>query len=113
IGVPEGLEGISLKPVLEDPDRPWKQAAFSQFPRPWFYRKQPEVMGYSVRTDRYRYTEWQDFKTGEVQARELYDHQKDPLETKNIASGDENAADENAAVVERLSAVLAEGWKGA
>lgn len=107
IGVPDGLEGTSLKPVLEDPERPWKEAAFSQFPRPWFYRKQPEVMGYSVRTDRYRYTEWQDFKTGEVQARELYDHRTDPMETKNIA-----AAKENAPVIERLGTLLAEGWKG-
>lgn len=108
LGIPEGLEGISLKPVLENPERAWKKAAFSQFPRPWFYRNQPEVMGYSVRTDRYRYTEWQDFKTGEVQASELYDHREDPMEMKNVA-----AQAENASVVERLGAMLAEGWEGA
>jgi iduronate 2-sulfatase len=42
-------------------------------------------MGYSIRTERYRYTEWRDFRTGQVQARELYDHSSDLLETTNIA----------------------------
>lgn len=108
LGVPEGLEGISLAPVLEDAGRPWKKAAFSQFPRPWFYRGQPQIMGYSVRTDRYRYTEWQDFRTGEVKARELYDHRTDPLETRNLAAGNASGT-----LIKRLSAMLAEGWKGA
>lgn len=106
--VPDGLEGVSLAPVLEETDRPWKKAAFSQFPRPWFYKGEPQTMGYSVRTDRYRYTEWQDFKTGEVQARELYDHRTDPLETRNLAAGGKHSA-----LIKRLSAVLAEGWQGA
>ncbi|MEM7533362.1 MAG: sulfatase, partial [Chloroflexota bacterium] len=57
------LEGISLKPLLSQPERPWKQAAFSQFPRPWMYQGEPAVMGYTMRTDRYRYTEWVKFRT--------------------------------------------------
>jgi hypothetical protein len=40
-----------------------------------------KVMGYSIRTERYRYTEWNDGKEGE----ELYDYQTDPKELKNIA----------------------------
>lgn len=44
-------------PLLEEPKRAWKQAAFSQFPRPWAYHGEPDVMGYAMRTDRYRYTE--------------------------------------------------------
>src|SRR5690606_41253143 len=47
-------------------------------------------------------------KTGEVQASELYDHREDPMEMKNVA-----AQAENASVVERLGAMLAEGWGGA
>jgi iduronate 2-sulfatase len=42
-------------------------------------------MGYSLRTDRYRYTEWIDRKSGETIERELYDHDEDPLETVNLA----------------------------
>ena len=43
-------------------------------------------MGRSVRTARYRYTEWRDFKTGKLVASELYDHDTDPLETVNVAA---------------------------
>jgi iduronate 2-sulfatase len=42
-------------------------------------------MGYSVRTARYRYTEWRDWETGKTVARELYAHDEDPAETRNIA----------------------------
>ncbi|TCS85872.1 iduronate 2-sulfatase [Anseongella ginsenosidimutans] len=106
--LPAGLEGTSMKPLLADPDQPWKTAAFSQFPRPWRYKKQPAIMGYSLRTADYRYTEWQDFETGEVEARELYDHRKDPLETENIAGKNEQAKN-----IELLSQMLKEGWQGA
>ncbi|MHC4411890.1 MAG: sulfatase, partial [Planctomycetota bacterium] len=69
LSVPGHLEGRSMAPLLEDPARPWKKAAFSQYPR-------GKVMGYSMRTERFRYTEWKDRETGKVLARELYDHQK-------------------------------------
>jgi iduronate 2-sulfatase len=49
-------------------------------------------MGRSVRTARWRYTEWRDFKTGVVLATELYDHEKDPLETVNVAADPANVA---------------------
>jgi iduronate 2-sulfatase len=42
-------------------------------------------MGYSLRTDQYRYNEWRKFDTKELLARELYDHVNDPLETANLA----------------------------
>jgi iduronate 2-sulfatase len=97
---PDGLEGTSLVPVMEDPKRPWKKAAFSQFPR-------KGLMGHSIRTDRYRYTEWADH--GEPPAaRELYDHKIDPDENVNIAN-----LPESKALVEELSKMLAAGWKGA
>jgi iduronate 2-sulfatase len=49
-------------------------------------------MGYSIRTDRFRYTEWRDFQTGSLQATELYDHADDPLEMTNRAQQPEHAA---------------------
>ena len=42
-------------------------------------------MGYAVRTDRYRYVEWRKRDGAEVVARELYDHQTDPNEDRNVA----------------------------
>jgi iduronate 2-sulfatase len=64
-------------------------------------------MGYSLRNDRYRYTEWLD-REARVLARELYDHQDDPAETVNIA---DLAA--SAPTVERCSAQLRAGWRSA
>jgi iduronate 2-sulfatase len=102
---PADIEGVSLRPVLEDPTASVKAAAFSQHPRPPYGRgKDPKVMGYSIRVDRYRYTEWLDFKTGQIVARELYDHADDPRETVNLA-GREKLADreEIAAIIRRLA----------
>jgi hypothetical protein len=42
-------------------------------------------MGYSIRTDQVRYTEWRDWVTKEVTARELYLTEQDPAELKNHA----------------------------
>jgi iduronate 2-sulfatase len=86
---PPGVEGVSLLPVLKNPNASVKKAALTQHPRPAYYNressKSPEAMGYSVRTDRFRYTEWRDWKSGVTVARELYDHLSDPDETKNFA----------------------------
>ena len=106
LSMPKGLEGVSVAPLLNNPNRPWKKAAFSQFPRPWFYKKQPAVMGYTIRTGRHRYTEWLDFKTREVLARELYDHPNDSGETVNLADKREHAQE-----VQRLSKMLRAGWR--
>ena len=85
---PSHVEGESLKPVLSDPRKTVKPAAFTWHPRPAYSRvgNSPTVMGYSMRTARYRYTEWRDFKTGRVTARELYDHAADPDETVNVVA---------------------------
>lgn len=106
--IPDGLEGTTLVPLLTKPDQPWKSAVFSQFPRPWQYKNNPDIMGYAMRTNDYRYVEWRDFKTGEVKATELYNHQVDPAEINNIA----NAA-ANAALVKELSQKLNNGWQQA
>ena len=80
------VEGVSLVPLLNNPGGSVKPVALTQIPRPAYPRgKPPDTMGYSIRSTRYRYTEWRDFKTGVVTARELYDHDQDPLETANVA----------------------------
>jgi len=102
LALPAHLEGTSLAPLMDDPSREWKRAAFSQYPR-------GGAMGYSMRTDRYRYTEWQAKRgAGETVATELYDHEADPGENVNIAG-----AAESAALVQELSAMLEAGWQGA
>ncbi|OYW75387.1 MAG: hypothetical protein B7Z37_13595 [Verrucomicrobia bacterium 12-59-8] len=83
-----GLDGISLVPLLNDPQASVKPAAYTQHPRPPYPdrspRGSPEVMGVSVRTPTLRYTEWRDYDTGKVVARELYDHTRDEAEMSNV-----------------------------
>lgn len=81
------LAGTTLRPILENPNRKVKDLALTQHPRPAYPAagENPDAMGYSIRTDRYRYTEWRRFGTPEVLATELYDHARDPNETENIA----------------------------
>jgi arylsulfatase A-like enzyme len=103
---PFTLEGISFKPLLDDPKRAWKTAAFSQYPRQ--VGKQ-NLMGYSMRTDRYRFTRWVEKSDhSKVTAVELYDHQADPQENTNIAS-----LPENKELVEKLTQQWLAGWRGA
>src|SRR5690606_18603433 len=85
IDVPAGLQGKSLVPVLANPNATVKNAAFTQHPRPAYYKGAPEKMGYSVRTARWRYTEWIDWKSRKIEARELYDYLSDAGETVNLA----------------------------
>jgi iduronate 2-sulfatase len=88
---PEMLEGTSLVPILNDVTATVKPAAFTQHPRPAYFDREPggvpDAMGYSARTDRVRYTEWRNWKTGDVMARELYDARKDPTEMRNAIDG--------------------------
>ncbi len=73
---PDNLEGRSLRPLLDQVDTPsWNKPAVTQV---WH---SPQAWGYSIRTDRFRYTEWLQGKAG----RELYDHQVDPNEVNNLA----------------------------
>lgn len=99
--LPEGLEGVSAEPLLQNPRRPWKKAAFSQYPR-------QGIMGYSMRTDRYRYTEWRETKTGDVKFKELYDLANDPLCKESIVAepGQEK-------IVATLHGMMADGWQKA
>ena len=85
---PGGLDGRSLVPLLRDPRAEWNGVAVTQVVRPPDDRFDRLVMGRSVRTQRYRYTEWDGGDLG----RELYDHHADPGEFANLAA-DSSAAD--------------------
>lgn len=141
---PDHLEGHSFVPLIEQPDRRWKKAAFSQYPNPalrewaanplsqemretWFGPLINEVeqriieqqgdkwdrdlfekhlMGYTMRTDRYRLVVWRDLRdsTADPVFVELFDHQTDPNETTNIANS-------HPAIVAALTQQLDAGWK--
>jgi iduronate 2-sulfatase len=59
-------------------------------------------MGRSIRTDRWRYTEWHDLKQ-QPAGQELYDELNDPQETTNLA-GDPQHAETEKQLAEQLSA---------
>jgi len=97
--LPKHLEGTSFLPVLKDPKRAWKKAAWSQYPR-------GSRMGYTMRTHRFRYTEWKK-KDGSAEAVELYDYEKDPLEKINWAGKPDYAAQQK-----ELKTLFDKGWQG-
>jgi uncharacterized sulfatase len=81
---PGGLAGVSLRPLLTDPAAPWDRPAYSQVMRRAGQSGQPNrptFMGYSVRTERWRYSEYD----GGKQGAELYDHRSDGGEFTNLA----------------------------
>jgi iduronate 2-sulfatase len=88
------LEGRSLRSMLENPSQPGKGAAFTEVRR-------PGLSGHSVRTERWRYTEWDHGEQGI----ELYDHENDPRELRNLA-GEAGLAGQ---IVE-LRALLRANW---
>ncbi len=119
--LPAHLEGKSFLPLTDNPRLAWKWAAFSQYPRS--LDRTSSLMGYSMRTERYRFTAWKEWPWKRVKAKwvprnadksgpgrivgiELYDHQQDPNENVNIANRAENAA-----LVKKLTAMLEAGWK--
>ncbi|MCL5742384.1 MAG: DUF4976 domain-containing protein, partial [Acidobacteria bacterium] len=95
---PTNLEGQSFVPLLRDPDRAWKKAAFTQL----VYENR--ISGRSIRTDAYRYIRWEGDGGGE----ELYDHRTDPGEFTNLArSGKHEAA------LREMRSILDAGWRAA
>ena len=97
--IPAGLDGISLKPWLENPAAPAKKVAISQYPRGGAVTGNKQLMGYSVRDERWRLTAWRDRTDGALDSTELYDEQNDPVESVNLAA-------KNPDIVKRLSAFL-------
>ncbi|TWT91358.1 sulfatase [Neorhodopirellula pilleata] len=96
---PVGLEGRSLRPLIADPLADWDGFAVTQVLRPADDRLSEPVMGCSIRTERYRYTEWGEGRYGV----ELYDHHADPNEFRNLAVDPD---DRSIAVIERLRPML-------
>jgi len=90
LSVPSGLEGNSLVTLLDDPQTTWRHPAYSVTQR-----------GRAVRTDRWRYVEWQG---GELGA-ELYDQQNDPYELKNLAEDPQHLD-----TVKQMKELLAGKW---
>jgi uncharacterized sulfatase len=89
-----GLDGPSFQALVQDPTAKWEHAAYSQVSRgtPTLTGEtRPKganfFMGRSVRTERYRYTEWDDGKKGT----QLFDYTTDPGELKNLANDPQHA----------------------
>lgn len=90
---PAHLEGKSIKLLLNNPELKTAatQYAYTIWPdERWNYDR--TVMGYSVKDQRFNYVEWVKLSTGEVLERELYDHSRDPNETKNVIGNPEYAS---------------------
>ncbi len=96
--VPKNVEATSFVPLLEDPGRPWKKAAF-------IVEDDGDAFGQAVRTKRYRYMEFS--KKAPIPAA-LYDLEKDPWETVNLV--DDPAYAE---VRRELAELLHAGWQAA
>jgi len=97
------LEGASLVGLLRDPAGPGRGAAFSQFLRSGIWRAPDgeDYMGYTVRTDEFRYVEWYNWQTKALAARELYDHRRDSEENENVVDDPAHAQ-----TVDELSRML-------
>lgn len=92
--LPGGLDGADLRPLLDNPERAWPRPAFSQV-------QLGTVPGHSVRTARWRYTEWGRGEAG----RQLYDHANDPGESRNLADDPAHAP-----IVAELRALAHAHW---
>lgn len=103
---PNGLAGRSLQPLLNDPLAEWDGYAVTQVLRPTDDRLSEPVMGCSIRTERYRFTQWGEGRHGV----ELYDHHSDPGEFKNLAI---NPATDAIQVMKQLEPTLRSRASGA
>jgi iduronate 2-sulfatase len=81
--LPEHLEGNSLLPLMKNPQSKVKDYAITQCQR----GKNNEIMGYSIRSDKYRYTRWIDLNDPDkkIIAKELYDQSNGKIISENLA----------------------------
>jgi iduronate 2-sulfatase len=105
-------EGSSMIPLIAGETSAWKRAVFSQIA--WPYVGTMEHSGYSVRTDRVRYTEWLPFTGGfpttwgNITHRELFVLDQDPHQTENQVDNPDFQE-----MVEDLARNLHGNWRGA
>lgn len=86
--LPSHLDGLSLMPLIENPQAQVHAYAVSQYRRTPDYR----IMGYAIRDSRYRYVVWfdgyyrstQPYDPARIVACELYDYLEDPDETESL-----------------------------
>ena len=97
---PSDLQGKSLVPLLKKPETNWNKAAYTQQTR---ILNDQMIMGRSVRTERWRYTEWNEGKDGV----ELYDYTTDPDEFFNLAKDPKYSAE-----IKNLSSLLKKNSSG-
>ena len=100
---PAHLQGRSLMPLLKNPNAQWDYPAITQL----HPQAAKEVRGYSIRTERYRYTFWNEGADGE----EMYDYQKDPRELHNLA-GNATMAPLKGKLRARLESITKERGRG-
>lgn len=91
--LPPGLEGVSLVPLLDNPQFAWKRAVFAQV------KRTETLMGRSVITEQFKYNSWG------VKGEELYDHIADPHEYTNLVGNPDYAA-----ALSQMKTFLSEGW---
>ena len=117
VSIPKNLDGKSLKPLMVKNTASVKDFSISQYPRKLKKAEMTKLgytdskmMGYSLRTDKYRYTIWmnnftskQAFNESQVYASELYDYVKDPLEKVNVVN-DKNYTTTSAALKSKMIA---------
>jgi arylsulfatase A-like enzyme len=125
VSVPAHLQGKSLKPVMAGRKSIVKDYAVSQYPRSLPKAEmiqagfnKAKMMGYSLRSDRYRLTVWmndftsaQPYDEKKLYATELYDYRKDPLEKKNVA-GDPTYTSIKEQLIEEMKAFFRLQEKG-
>lgn len=112
IKIPQQTDGISVKNLLDNSPKTTvkKDFAMSQYPR------EGNRMGYSIRTERYRLTEWykngyntnKEYDAKNLEFTEFYDYQADPLETKNLANDkkyEKNVKDLHQKLVQHLNKI--------
>ena len=100
------LDGTSLKRSLDEPGHQVFDTALTQHQHPFYgSRDNWKAWGCSIRTPRWRYTEWRSIDSGSLVASELYDHESDSAETRNVVA---DAA--HADVVSKLAERLADGF---